>query len=424
MKTTRTIRPAPSRRDWMRPLWLGIVALAFLSSAGCAAMSNPVADGIDARRIPPEFLASPKADLQTIPLPTLSQLKPVEHVIGPDDILGVYIEGIWGERNQPPPVRFPEQGNLPPAVGFPIPVGADGTLPLPYVPPVKVAGLTLQQAEEAIRKAYTVDQKILIAGRERILLTLMKARQFRIQVVRQETPQVSFSGGLQTNTRRGIGATIDLPIYENDVLNALNRTGGLPGLDSINEVIIQRNVKGGEDVKVVRIPLRIRKGSALPFQPDDVILNNGDVVFIEARDTEVYYVGGLTIPRQFTLPRDYDLRVTEALALAGGPLVNGAFNQNNLQGAIIQSGLGSPSPSNVTVIRRTQNGGQVKIIVNLNRALNDPRENIILMTGDMLIVQETVGEALTRYITNTFRLNVFSVFNRNNPVTTGTYTGP
>src|SRR5262249_43021412 len=145
---------------------------------------------------------------------------------------------------------------------------------------------------------------------------------------------------------------------------ALTRTGGMPGLDAMNEVIIQRGSaqdRGnsgpfvppdvcpacppapppGADTtmnsggQLIRIPLRLRPDEPLPFKPEDVILQKGDIVFIEARDTEVYYTGGLLFPRQFVLPRDYDLRVVDAVALAGGPLINGGITQNNLSGSII-----------------------------------------------------------------------------------------
>src|SRR5262249_21923271 len=134
--------------------------------------------------------------------------------------------------------------------------------------------------------------------------------------------------------------------------------------------------------EIVRIPLRMRDGETIPFKPSDVVLNKGDIIFIEARDTEVYYIGGLMFPKQQSLPRDYDLRVTRAVAIAGGPLVNGGITTNNLSGNIIASGLGSPSPSRVTVLRRIKNDGQINIIVDLNKALNDPREDIILQADD------------------------------------------
>ena len=65
------------------------------------------------------------------------------------------IEGALGDRDQLPPINFPEIGNLAPSFGFPIPVGEGGTVLLPLVKKVKVAGLTLEEAQEEINKAYT-----------------------------------------------------------------------------------------------------------------------------------------------------------------------------------------------------------------------------------------------------------------------------
>ena len=48
--------------------------------------------------------------------------------------------------------------------------------------------------------------------------------------------------------------------------------------------------------QVVRIPLRLPPDEPPPFRPEDVVLQTGDIVFIEARDTEVFYTGGL-LPR-------------------------------------------------------------------------------------------------------------------------------
>lgn len=120
------------------------------------------------------------------------------------------------------------------------------------------------------------------------------------------------------------------------------------------------------------------------------------------------------------LPRDYDLDVVQAIALANGPIVN-SISQNNLTGQIVQTGLGFPSPSLVTVLRRTANGGQIPIRVNLNRALRDPRERILIQAGDTIILQQTVGEALAQYFTTVFRYNIFSTLVRQRDLTiTGT----
>jgi protein involved in polysaccharide export with SLBB domain len=398
---------------------------------GCASLTNPVAEGVPAHLVSPDYLGRPREELRTIPLTYLRQKPPEVYRLAAGDVLGVYIEGVLGDRNQPPPVRFTEQGNVPPAFGFPIPVDAEGKLPLPLIKPLSVKGMSIPEAQAAVVKAYTTgDKPILEPGKERIVVTLIRQRQIHVLVVRQDSGGITIGAtGVLGSTKRGTGASIDLPAYENDVLNALTRTGGLPGLDAMNEVIIERGAApadgsvptapaapkatGGSADRgsVVRIPLRMRPGEQPPFKPEDVVLESGDIVFIEARDTELFYTGGLLPPRQFVLPRDYDLRVVDAIALSAGALVNGGFNQNNtFSGTIQASGLGSPSPSLVSIIRRTKGYGQLVIRVDLNLALRDQRENILIQAGDVIILQETPLESFIRYLNTVWRFNFLGTF--------------
>ena len=58
-----------------------------------------------------------------------------------------------------------------------------------------------------------------------------------------------------------------------------------------------------------------------------MILQSGDILKIESRETELYYTGGLLPVGEFVLPRDYDLDVIEAVAQVRGPFLNGSVNQ-------------------------------------------------------------------------------------------------
>lgn len=441
------------RRYGLRPgpFWFALVCGVF---NGCAAMTNPVADGIPVRRLPPEVLAIPHEDDRLIPLNLLRQKPPEVYRLEPRDVLGIYIDGILGERNQVPPIRFVESSNLPPAMGFPIPVRDDGTISLPLVPPIKVQGLSVAEAEDAIRAAYTVKKEVLRDNRARIIVTLMSPRQYHVLVVRQDggggggatTPisigSGSFSGSAEVvgPRKKGTGFALELPAYENDVLNALTRTGGLPGLDARNEIVIQRgfpqaganspeaidrllNCTDNPDAtetangQFIRIPLRLPPGAPIPFKPEDVILKNGDIVLIQSRDSEVFYTGGLLTSGQYPLPRDYDLNVVEAIALVRGPLVNGATQTNNLTGSLQSGGVGFANPSQVSIIRRTPGNGQVTIKVDLNRALEDPRERILIRPKDIIILQNTPGEAITQYFTSIFQLNFIGTILRQRDAT-------
>lgn len=414
---------------------------------GCSALSNPVANGIPVRRLPPELLGESKAGLRTIPLSTLRQDPPKNYLIGPEDILGIWIEGILGEKGALPPVKLPESGSTTPSMGLPIPVRSDGTITLPYVAAIKVEGLTLEQAETAIRKAYTVDKNIIQPGRDRIYVSLQMPRRSHILVIRQDStaPDSGSGGGAGgraagfiigiggggRGARRGTGYAIDLPVYENDVLNALARTGGFPGTDAVNEIVIERGAfrdEKGRDAlrstlqtcptgqndmarglgdRTIRIPLRTQGGQAPSISQQDIILQTGDVVFIEAREADVFYTAGLLPPGEYVLPRDVDLDVVEAIARVGGVINSGAINALNIEGIVTERGMGIPSPSLVTIIRRTPNCGQVAIRVDLNRALRDARERVLIQPRDVILLQQTPQDAFAGYFTKVFNFTAF-----------------
>ena len=292
---------------------------------GCAAITNPVANGVPVRILSDELLAKSKQDLKPIPLSLLRQQPPAVYRLAAGDILGVYIEGVLGQADQPPPVNIPEGTNLPPAFGYPMPVRQDGRVPVPLVEPVLVDRLTVPEAERAIAKAYG-DKRILRPEDRRILVTLMRPRHISVLVLREDSTQRQLAiqsqalRGLPTTQtilggqQQGSGAVVELAAYENNVLHALAQTGGLPGLEAVDEAIIYRGywdsasgsplvpgeeprgyaeVKADSAQKTIRIPMRMRPGEPLPFNPQDAILQTGDIVVVRAMEPQFYYTGGL-----------------------------------------------------------------------------------------------------------------------------------
>jgi hypothetical protein len=309
--------------------------------------------------------------------------------------------------------------------------------------------MTLTEAEQAVSEAYTSGEKPILPPNKTILVTLVRKRTTRVLVIRQDSSNrnssiqqagrvrstVRITGGAEEllgGRREGTGTTLDLPAYENDVLNAITRSGGLPGLDAVNEIIIQRGYINGRpgasilpeplgpgkkltdsieplplppENGIVRIPLRIYPGQEPPFRPEDIILHPGDIVFIEARDSEVFYTGGLLPSGEYPLPRDYDLDVVEAVVQVGGPLINGGLNSDNFSGAIVGQGLGNPSPKLLTVVRRTPTGELLPISIDLSEATRDPSQRLLVQPGDLLVLQETPEQAVVRYFADIFFFN-------------------
>src|SRR6202022_2155629 len=86
----------------------------------------------------------------------------------------------------------------------------------------------------------------------RIIVTLQHRRTYHVQVIREDAPingntvtigTVGLGTGtelVESTSRHGTGHEVELPAYENDVLHALAQTGGLPGTDAIDEIVIER----------------------------------------------------------------------------------------------------------------------------------------------------------------------------------------
>ncbi|MGI6418492.1 MAG: polysaccharide biosynthesis/export family protein [Thermoguttaceae bacterium] len=376
----------------------------------------------------------PRSQQEPINLVRLRQDPPPVYMLGPGDTLGIYIEGVLGSRDEPPPVHFPEQKqrDIPPAIGYPIPIREDGTLPLPLVPAVMADGLTLTQLEAAIRKAYTEDQKILVPGRDRIIVTLMKPRTYKVLVIREDIrgaiSQRSLSQGelVIGSEQAGAANLVELRAYENDVLHALSESGGLPGVNAKNELIILRGSfdqaqdlapilddldsyvevsdrPSSEKKSIVRIPLRGSPGSPVQqLRQDDIILDNGDIVYIRSRDAEVFYTGGLLKGGQHPIPRDYDLDVLGAMAMAGGSIAAAAGGAN-IDG--FGSGVGSIFPPTRVLVIRTVNGRQQAIEIDLRKALADSGQRILIEPNDFIVLEYRPKEVFMNMILSTFRIN-------------------
>jgi protein involved in polysaccharide export with SLBB domain len=155
------------------------------------------------------------------------------------------------------------------------------------------------------------------------------------------------------------------------------------------------------ETEVTRIPIRLFPGEEVEFGPEDVLLRDGDIVFIESRETEIFYTGGLLGGGQYTLPRDYDLDVLGAVSIANGRQQSnssgGGFG-NRIGGISAMNQDISVGASTVVVLRQLPDGGQIPIKVNLYKAMRDPEERILIQPGDFIILQYTPIEAVGAFI--------------------------
>ena len=356
--------------------------------------------------------------------------------LAPGDTLGIYIESITGTENQPIPVHQPDTStNLPPATGFPYTVRDDGTIALPkMLHSLNVEGLTLMETQTLIYRAYVEVTKI--TGPDAIItVSLIRPRTYHVVVIREDVRADDMRYSSYTSSQgkgvsfigpedRGTAKTLDLWAGQNDVLNALNKTGGMPSMMAKNEVIILRggfNDVVGADMlinknnnntgtspyvngnpNIVRIPLRARPGQPFPeLTQDDIILKNGDVVVVQTREAEVFYTGGLLNGGMYPIPRDFDLDVFSAMSMAGGSIAVAAGGTSNRG-----SSIGNIIPPTRLLVIREVNGYQRAIRIDMKRGLTDPSERILIQPNDLIMLEYTPAEVVMNLFMSTFSLRL------------------
>ena len=384
-----------------------------MPSAATGQIFGPRIEAVPARALPPS-LSTP---IETRPVdPSQFRIpKSGPYRLDAGDVLGVFVDGVLGDLDSAPPVTYPEpENNLPPAMGFPTPVREDGTISLPLIEPIDVRGRSIIEAEELVTRAYRDPANPIIGDRSRVIVTHLRKRTVGVTVLRGDNSQASRAANRAGNTRAvsdrsdrsSRAQRLDLPAGDNDLLNALALTGGLPGVNAKADVKVYRGnraIAGAANGQpqtthafprstgsssrlgsrsgsptVTQVPTRTTAGYRPHVDPNDARLNDGDIIVIESRETDFYYTGGLLGGGQFLLPRDYSLDVVQAVALAGG---------TNATAGRTGSGLSRLPASDLLVLRQRPGNRQIPIRVDLNAALNDPRQRIRVMPGDTLILR-------------------------------------
>ena len=148
---------------------------------------------------------------------------------------------------------------------------------------------------------------------------------------------------------------------------------------------------------ITKIPVRLSAGEQLRFTERDILLEDGDIVFIESRDTEIFYTGGLLGGGQYTLPRDYDLDVLGAIAIAqaGRSTASASRATGGITALNQDVTIGA---SQAIILRQMPNGTQVPIKVDLYRASRHPEERVLMQPGDFLLLQYTPLEAVGAFV--------------------------
>ncbi len=119
-------------------------------------------------------------------------------------------------------------------------------------------------------------------------------------------------------------------------------------------------------------------------------LGDRDVVMVLPQEKQIIHVTGLVHqPNQFELPRNQDVTVLDAIAMAGG--------------------TSSPAADKVFVIRQLPSMTKPTVIqVSIANAKRDGNENLRLASGDLVSVERTMSTVMVDTVMTVFRVG-FSV---------------
>jgi len=291
-------------------------------------------------------------------------------------------------------------------------VADDGTVSLPVIGPVPVAGL----------EAFDASQNIANLAIQRGM--------YHHPIVTVEIKSKA------VNRITVLGAVKEQGVHEiargsSDLISALAAAGGLTeDADSVIEII--RQPKFGiaangapplpqattEDGKIQLAAyqnigptpnapqspgtpgwmapqtMKIDLANGNPITNADFRLLDRDIVRVVPRKEEVVYVAGLVKkPGQFEIPLDQDIHLLDAIALAGG--------------------RSSPVADKVFVIRRVKSRPEPLVIqVSISKAKQNGLENLRLAPGDTITIEQTPVTAIVDTLGKFFRFS-FGAVSRN-----------
>jgi polysaccharide export outer membrane protein len=348
--------------------------------------------------MPTQLLAGKRDNVQTLDLTRLATSSNNSEVIDRGDVIEVSISAGLDEKD---------------TVTLPVRVNEQGIASIPEIGPVPLAGMEMEAAE-AVIVATCIERGLY--RRPNVTVTMKRQRMNRVMVVGAvkkpdiyEIPRgrsdllaaIVAAGGLADdagtnveirNPRRlnggrsspvasGRGTEVDIvghssPLRPTDSVPADGEGDRADAGDAGDAGNRGTNVVPVVDADGKMESFRVDLVSATKTGRGGYLVEDGGVVSVEKRDPEPLHVIGLVRkPDRYDFPIAEDLRVTDAIALAGGTSISLA--------------------DRVFVVRRVPKSSETAVIqVSLREAKRNARANIRLEPGDVVSVEETPGTVL------------------------------
>ena len=225
-------------------------------------------------------------------------------------------------------------------------VGQDGSISMPLLGRLVVAGLTKAELEQLIARLlddrYVRDPQVTIFVRE------------------YESKKIAVTGAVK---RPG---TFEM-LGRKTLLEVISMAGGLDA-DLGKQIIVFRR-EDDESTKRIAIDL-----GRLVYQADpqlNLLLEPNDIVYVPAVEKiRIFVSGAVRNPDVYEVPRDEPVTVLKAITIAGGTTVRAAIKK-------------------VQVLRNDDNGDRVVLLVDLRKIKRGKVEDPLLHEGDIVLVPES-----------------------------------
>ena len=321
-------------------------------------------------------MAPPVENIQRIDLSGLSNFSVSNEQIDRGDVVAVTV--------------LTDYARLP-ASTMPVRVGEDGIAHVPQIGAVRLAGLELEEAETAVAAA-AVERNVF--HNPHVTVTMKHRRSNRITVIgavekcgEVRLPRNSSSllaalvaaGGLSDEAGPNVRirrASVSLRPPAADEYPLPDDEHG-PRIADVPAKLASYNETGGDlhaDERLQAGPpeiINVNLAEAAEEGHDCRLLRDGDVVMVGRRVPKPIHVIGLVKkPDKYEMPVNQELRVLDALAMAGDRTMQAA--------------------DKVLIIRRVEGRGKpIKIDVSIKEAKEKGAANVRLAPGDIVSVEET-----------------------------------
>ena len=339
-----------------------------LTSIGCATVHG---EKYTFQNVPRHLIASIRENPQTVDLTRLGTATTNSDILDRGDVIEVTIAAGLNEKEKSV---------------IPIRIKDDGFGDIPEIGTVKLAGMKLTEAEaeiyhECVTKGLYRSPGITVLMKEQRKNRIMVAGAVKKPAI-YEIPRGQCDLLAALSKAEGLDTTAGTQVV---IRNLASRNGSQPesiasspghGIDAIGHSV--------EQVSAMSDTIKVDLVSATKNGTSGYPLEDGAMVYVEKRDPEPLHVMGLvTRPGRFEFPIAEEVRVTDAIALAGG--------------------VSSLAADKIFVIRRKPKDGSAQVVdstnpdqvetviiqVSLANAKQKASSNIRLAPGDVVSVEQT-----------------------------------